>query len=277
MVNLILKLLEKIGTLFLMLAAFLVLGSMPITLLGLCLVGILSLFTDEDYTQICFIISFLIVVLYCILQDKLDEYKEKHRKEVDKQPKERKGTYIDSWHEKYINDKKIMDNENKRYQKEQQEEVEKILSYRDNIRHASQQNYVSLNMDKSFARYTKKDIDNINDWRKFEQFVAKQFKRKNFKVILTPRTNDGGKDIIIDKNGIKTYVECKYWNSNKSIGREEIQKLAGAAMMDGVRNALFITTSTYNKNAFETAKALNKNGFNIKLWTTNDLLVFINE
>lgn len=130
---------------------------------------------------------------------------------------------------------------------------------------------------KSRTKYTKKDIDNINDWRKFEQFIAKQFKRKNFKVILTPRTNDGGKDIVIEKNSIKTYIECKYWNSNKSIGREEIQKLAGAAMMDGVRNALFITTSTYNKNAFETAKALNKNGFNIKLWTTNDLLVFINE
>lgn len=78
---------------------------------------------------------------------------------------------------------------------------------------------------KSRTKYTKKDIDNINDWRKFEQFVAKQFKRKNFKVILTPRTNDGGKDIIINKNGIKTYVECKYWNSNKSIGREEIQNL----------------------------------------------------
>lgn len=129
----------------------------------------------------------------------------------------------------------------------------------------------------NMQRYRKEDIDNINDWRKFEQFVAKQFKRKNFKVILTPRTNDGGKDIIINKNGIKTYVECKYWNSNKSIGREEIQKLAGAAMMDGVKNAIFITTSTYNENAFETAKALNKNGFNIKLWTTNDLLVFINE
>lgn len=129
----------------------------------------------------------------------------------------------------------------------------------------------------NMQRYRKEDIDNINDWRKFEQFVAKQFKRKNFKVILTPRTNDGGKDIVIEKNSIKTYIECKYWNSNKSIGREEIQKLAGAAMMDGVKNAIFITTSTYNENAFEIAKALNKNGFNIKLWTTNDLLVFINE
>lgn len=129
----------------------------------------------------------------------------------------------------------------------------------------------------NLQKYRKEDRENINDWRKFEQFIAKQFKVKNFKVILTPRTNDGGKDIIIEKNSIKTYIECKYWNSNKTIGREEIQKLAGAAMMDGVKNAIFITTSTYNENALETARALNKNGFNINLWTTKDLLAFINK
>lgn len=129
----------------------------------------------------------------------------------------------------------------------------------------------------NLQKYRKEDIENINDWRKFEQFISKQFKIKNFKVILTPQTNDGGKDIIIEKNSIKTYIECKYWNSNKTIGREEIQKLAGAAMMDGVKNAIFITTSTYNENALETARALNKNGFNINLWTTKDLLAFINK
>ena len=104
----------------------------------------------------------------------------------------------------------------------------------------------------NLQKYRKEDIENINDWRKFEQFIAKQFKIKNF-------------------------IECKYWNSNKTIGREEIQKLAGTAMMDGVKNAIFITTSTYNENAFETARALNKNGFNINLWTTKDLLAFINK
>lgn len=129
----------------------------------------------------------------------------------------------------------------------------------------------------NLQKYRKEDIENINDWRKFEQFISKQFKIKNFKVILTPQTNDGGKDIIIEKNSIKTYIECKYWNSNKTIGREEIQKLAGAAMMDGVKNAIFITTSTYNENALEIARALNKNGFNINLWTTKDLLAFINK
>lgn len=80
----------------------------------------------------------------------------------------------------------------------------------------------------NLQKYRKEDIENINDWRKFEQFIA-------------------------------------------------IQKLAGAAMMDGVKNAIFITTSTYNENALETARALNKNGFNINLWTTKDLLAFINK
>lgn len=83
---------------------------------------------------------------------------------------------------------------------------------------------------------------------------------------MTPQTNDGGKDIIIEKNSIKTYIECKYWNSNKTIGREEIQKLAGAAMMDGVKNAIFITTSTYNENALETARALNKKRKSLTFW-----------
>lgn len=130
--------------------------------------------------------------------------------------------------------------------------------------------------EKLIKKYTVEDIENISDWRNFEQFIAEQFKNKGFKVILTPQTNDGGKDIIIEKDGVKTYIECKYWNKNKSIGREEIQKLAGATMMDGIKNALFITTSIYNENAIEAAKALNQNGFNIKLWTTESLLKFIN-
>lgn len=194
-------------------------------------------------------------------------FKSKHSK---------KDTYIDSWHEKYINDKKIMNRENKRYQKEQQEEVERILSYRDDIRHASQQNYISLNIDKSFTRYTKEDIKNINDWRMFEKFISGCFKEHGYKATLTSATNDGGKDIIVEKNGVKTYIECKYWQTGHSIGRELIQKLAGAAMMDGVKNAIFITTSSYHSNAYDAARALNSNGFNIQLWDTDKLLKFIN-
>lgn len=126
------------------------------------------------------------------------------------------------------------------------------------------------------AKYTKNDIKNINDWRMFEKFISDCFKEHGYKTTLTSATNDGGKDIIVEKNGVKTYIECKYWQTGHSIGRELIQKLAGAAMMDGVKNAIFITTSSYHSNAYDAARALNSNGFNIQLWDTNKLLEFIN-
>lgn len=139
----------------------------------------------------------------------------------------------------------------------------------------SRQKIVELEKN-SIKKYTKKDILAIKDWNNFEEFVADKFKKHKYKTILTSATNDGEKDIIVEKDGIKTYIECKYWQANHYIGREPIQKLAGAAMMDGVKNAIFITTSSYNDNAVEAAKALNNNGFNIQLWDTNKLLKFIN-
>ena len=129
---------------------------------------------------------------------------------------------------------------------------------------------------KLINKYTKEDILSIGKWDKFEQFVANRFKKRGYKTTLTSATNDGGKDIIVEKNGVKTYIECKYWQAGNSIGREPIQKLAGAAMMDGVKNAIFITTSSYHSNAYEAARALNSNGFNIQLWDTDKLLKFIN-
>lgn len=125
-------------------------------------------------------------------------------------------------------------------------------------------------------RYTKDDILSIKRWEDFEKFVATRFKEQGYKTTLTSATNDGGKDIIVEKNSVKTYIECKYWQTGHSIGRELIQKLAGAAMMDGVKNAIFITTSSYHSNAYDAARALNSNGFNIQLWDTDKLLKFIN-
>lgn len=129
---------------------------------------------------------------------------------------------------------------------------------------------------KARTKYTRNDIKNINDWRMFEKFISGCFKEQGYKTTLTSATNDGGKDIIVEKNGVKTYIECKYWQTGHSIGRELIQKLAGAAMMDGVKNAIFITTSSYHSNAYDAARALNSNGFNIQLWDIDKLLKFIN-
>ncbi|WP_304154796.1 restriction endonuclease [Megamonas hypermegale] len=140
----------------------------------------------------------------------------------------------------------------------------------------SQQNKFIQSNKRASQKYKRKDVDNIKDWRVFEQFIYRRFKEHGYKTTLTSATNDGGKDIIVEKNGVKTYIECKYWQTGHSIGRELIQKLAGAAMMDGVKNAIFITTSSYHSNAYDAARKLKSNGFNIQLWDTDKLLKFIN-
>ena len=126
--------------------------------------------------------------------------------------------------------------------------------------------------------YTLKDIDNLKGWYDFEIFVAKIFEQNGYYVYHTRKTNDGGKDIIFEKNNIKIYIECKYWNAHNAIGREAIQKLVGAAIMDGVQNAIFITTSGYNQNAITAANMINRqDNFKIELWGKQKLIDFANK
>ncbi|HII78848.1 MAG TPA: restriction endonuclease, partial [Methanosarcina sp.] len=58
-------------------------------------------------------------------------------------------------------------------------------------------------------------LENLNGFE-FEELVADIFRKKGFKnVIVTQRTNDGGKDITMDEvtysgEVIKVVVECKH-------------------------------------------------------------------
>lgn len=66
------------------------------------------------------------------------------------------------------------------------------------------------------------------------------------------RSGDGGIDGIIkeDRLGLDViYVQAKRWES--SVGRPEIQKFAGALQGHRARKGVFITTSTFSKDAYE--------------------------
>lgn len=114
-----------------------------------------------------------------------------------------------------------------------------------------------------------KEIKAMND-RQFEIFCGELFKQLGFKVKVTQETCDGGRDIILKRNGFTTYVECKKWNNNL-VGRPELQKLVGSSIADSVLNMIFITTSDFNKNAKEYAKKMDS----LKLWTTIDIMKHI--
>jgi restriction system protein len=68
------------------------------------------------------------------------------------------------------------------------------------------------------------------------------------------RVKDGGIDGIIkeDKLGLDiVYIQAKKWEN--TIGRPEIQKFAGALQGQKARKGIFITTSSFSKEAFEYA------------------------
>jgi len=116
------------------------------------------------------------------------------------------------------------------------------------------------------------------DGRQFEFFIQGLFKANGYKSEVTKQSADGGKDVILQRNGITTYVECKRWfggdkdeGGNKDgfqIGRVLLQKLVGSCIGDKVTSAIFITTSYYNNNAFEYAKKVPW----LELWDLNDVL-----
>jgi HJR/Mrr/RecB family endonuclease len=100
------------------------------------------------------------------------------------------------------------------------------------------------------------------DGRQFEIFCSKLFMLLGYKSSeLTQATNDGGKDVILKTNDNET-----------EIGRPSLQKLIGSMFSDGVRKGIFITTSSFNRNAIEYAKKVK-----LELWDYNTIIDKIKE
>lgn len=72
------------------------------------------------------------------------------------------------------------------------------------------------------------------------------------------KSGDGGVDGVIkeDRLGLEQiYIQAKRWD-NTSVGRPEIQKFVGALHGKRARKGIFLTTSTFTKDAYEYANGL---------------------
>jgi restriction system protein len=68
------------------------------------------------------------------------------------------------------------------------------------------------------------------------------------------KTNDEGIDGTIkeDKLGLDIiYIQAKRWQPGSTVGRPEIQKFVGALAGQGAKKGIFITTSSFSKEAWE--------------------------
>lgn len=89
--------------------------------------------------------------------------------------------------------------------------------------------------------------------RDFEIVMAEIYNKLGYKVELTKKTRDGGKDIIIRKpetlGDFLYYVECKKYAAKRHIGVGLVKNLVGTVEADRVNGGILATTSYFTSDA----------------------------
>ena len=90
----------------------------------------------------------------------------------------------------------------------------------------------------------------------FEKLCQIIFDKLNYgKVIKTPIGPDLGKDLIIENENGKIFVECKH-HLDKTIGRPVIMKLHSAVISEGAIKGILVTTGVFSQEAINYAKRI---------------------
>lgn len=84
----------------------------------------------------------------------------------------------------------------------------------------------------------------------FEEHVGKLFLALGYKVRVTPRSNDKGVDLYLDKGGRRSIVQCKRYRA-AVVGRPEIQQTFGVLRDEKASEAFVVTTSGFSRQAKE--------------------------
>jgi len=88
------------------------------------------------------------------------------------------------------------------------------------------------------------------EWKRFEQLCAKYYEVTGFRSVTLAAGPDGGVDIKLYKINPDTpiaIVQCKAWASQ--VGVKEIRELLGVMHHQKVSRGIFITSSSYSKDA----------------------------
>jgi restriction system protein len=96
------------------------------------------------------------------------------------------------------------------------------------------------------------DIRSLS-WKQFESFIGELFRQQGYFVLETPEGPDNGVDLVLRKDGEKTYVQCKHWKANQ-VGIEKIRELLGSMAAGAAQNGIFVTSGTYTQAARDFAR-----------------------
>jgi len=92
----------------------------------------------------------------------------------------------------------------------------------------------------------------------FEHYIAELFRRFGYKAKLTPPGNDGGIDILLDRDGVASFVQCKKY-IDRSVSVSEMRDFYGAVTDQLTKgSAYFVTTNLFTPEAKRFAKHTHK-------------------
>jgi len=118
---------------------------------------------------------------------------------------------------------------------------------------------VRLNIDRIL--YNRDAVYNLTP-REFEELVARVFEEQGYIVSLTPRTRDGGIDIIATRDlGGLTFmvlVECKRYGQQNKVDVSLVRSLLGVQTDRKASKAVLVTSSSFTRDAREFAERHNK-------------------
>lgn len=100
-----------------------------------------------------------------------------------------------------------------------------------------------------------------------EELVGSVFKDHGWEACVTAYSGDDGVDVILKSScGHRTVgVQVKKHKSEKKVEAEQIRSLAGALILNGLTEGVFVTTSAFRRGAVETAEKYTDLGYPIKL------------
>jgi restriction system protein len=91
------------------------------------------------------------------------------------------------------------------------------------------------------------------DWFQFEKLMEAIYQANGYSVLrMGGAKPDGGVDLVIERDGLKSVVQCKHWKS-WVVGVRNIREFLGTLTDCQVSRGIFITTKGYTEEARELA------------------------
>jgi restriction system protein len=114
--------------------------------------------------------------------------------------------------------------------------------------------------------FTSRDLRQLSP-EQFEEWCADRLREQGYRVTVVGGQSDHGVDLLAERDGALTAVQCKRWFGVRLVGEPQIRDLLGAMQHEQASSAMVITTGQFSEAATKWAQ-----GKPIRLWGVEQLL-----